>query len=86
MVKKLMVKTIVIVRASPLWMEMVEAMSMLIWRVQVQAKESQGKPFQPKHGVKKKKDKRAPTSTQVEGSQLVGGVRRSTRVSKPLGE
>jgi hypothetical protein len=51
------------------------------------ASASQGEPLKPKHGVKRKKEeKRAPTSTQVEGSQIVGGVRRSTRVSQPLGE
>jgi hypothetical protein len=51
------------------------------------ASASQGEALKPKHGVKKKKEeKRAPTSTQVEGSQIVGGVRRSTRVSQPLGE
>jgi hypothetical protein len=50
------------------------------------ASASQGDSLKPKHGVKKKKEKRAPTSTQVEGSQIVGGVRRSTRVSQPLGE
>jgi hypothetical protein len=50
------------------------------------ASASQGEPLKAKHGVKKKKEKRAPTSTQVEGNQIVGGVRRSTRVSQPLGE
>jgi hypothetical protein len=49
------------------------------------ASASQGEPLKPKHGVKKMKEKRAPTSTQVEGSQIVGGMRRSTRVSQPLG-
>jgi hypothetical protein len=50
------------------------------------ASASQGEPLKPKHGVKKMNEKRVPTSTQVEGSQFVGGMRRSTRVSQPLGE
>ena len=41
----------------------------------------------PRNGESKKKLKKpTSTTTLVEGTQIVGGVRRSTRVSQPLGE
>ena len=51
------------------------------------ARASKEQPSKSKDGIKKSKEKRAaPTIGQVLGTQIVGGVRRSTRVSQPPGE
>ena len=51
------------------------------------ARASKEQPSKSQDGVKKSKEKRAAsTSGQVLGTQIVGGVRRSTRVSQPPGE